>query len=146
MLSACGHNIKFMGSHHPAGISVSYSTRPFIPWLQKKPCFAHTGSVVITKSSEVHSTICDAKTGTTFAPSIFRQSAWNTWMKKPQFVAESNFWPGPFQGLLAVAGDISNRTYTIQKISCSNCWKELVRKYAEPGIIKTGSFFYYKDF
>lgn len=131
MLSACGHNIKFPFHTHPTfNISIVLN-QTFHTMVAEKTCFAHTGSVVITNPGEVHSTICDAKTGTTFftfyiSPEVLEYLN----EKKPVYFEQKViFDQALFQGLLAVAGDISNGTCDTED-KLQQLLKELVRKYA----------------
>lgn len=129
-LSACNHNITFPFHSHPTfNISIILN-QTFHTKVIDRTCFAPMGAIVITNPDEVHSTICDAKTGSTFftfyiSPDVLEYLN----NHKPVFFKQKIILDRTlFNGLLKVSDNISNPAFHTEDV-LQQLLKRLIVKY-----------------
>lgn len=130
-LKACGHNTSFPFHTHPTyNISIILE-QTFHTRTVGKTSFAPAGAIVITNPDEVHSTICDPRTGTTFFTFYISPDALLYLNKSRPVVFEQKvILDQPlFRRFRAIADQITSPAARIEE-QLLKALAELVRKYA----------------
>lgn len=130
-LSASGHQTDFPFHTHPTfNISIILN-ETFLTKTNDQNCWSAPGSIVITNPEEVHATICDSVTGSTFftfylSPDVLEYVHGRQPVHFEQKVIQDK---ALFNGLLAVARTIMDRS-GFPEARFQTLLAQLVTKYA----------------
>ncbi len=144
LLDARGYNQSFPFHTHPTFNISLILEQTFTNKLADRTCHAPVGAIVITNPGEVHATICDAKTGSTFftfyiSPGVL----YDLNKKQPVFFDNKVIIDRDlFNKLLAITPHVNDAVAATEQ-QLVNTLKELIVKYAANGVTgKTSSNFF----